>query len=197
MFDSETHVLDLLDADVEYTPEFYQNEHAWQLFELLLEQTEWRQDRLNVYGKEHLAPRLSCWYGESWMDYRYSGHTMTASVLTPLLLDIKNEVEKQSGNLFNSVLVNYYRDGRDSNGWHSDDEPELGENPIIASLSLGAPRDFHLRHKVDKSRKHTMSLEHGSLLMMRGLTQSRWQHQLPKRANANGRINLTFRTIIE
>jgi len=94
------------------------------------------------------------------------------------------------------VLLNYYRNGRDSNGWHSDDEPELGDNPVIASLSLGAPRDFQLRSKRDKSLKQTLSLEHGSLLVMRGTTQRCWQHQIPKRANAASRINLTFRTII-
>lgn len=197
IFDSETHVLKLFEADVEYLPELYKSEQAWSLFQLIMQQTEWRQDRLTVYGKEHLAPRLSCWFGEPWMNYRYSNHTMTATALTPLLLDIKTKVETQSGNRFNSVLVNYYRDGQDSNGWHSDDEPELGESPTIASLSLGAARDFHLRHKFDKSHKHALSLEHGSLLMMRGLTQSRWQHHIPKRANAEGRINLTFRTIFK
>ncbi len=197
IFDSETHVLNLFEADVEYHSEFYQSDKAWALFETIKAQTNWRQDRLTVYGKEHLAPRLSCWYGEPWMDYRYSGNTMNALPMTPLLVDIKTNVEKHTGNRFNSVLVNYYRDGQDSNGWHSDDEPELGENPIIASLSLGAPRDFHLRHKADKSHTHKMTLENGSLLMMRGLTQSRWQHHIPKRAKAGGRINLTFRTILD
>ena len=196
IFDNQTHVLKLFEAEVEYLPELYQNARGWQLYQQILEQTQWRQDRVTVYGKEHLTPRLSCWFGEPWMDYSYSNHTMTASALTPLLQGIKTKVEKFSGNRFNSVLVNYYRDGQDSNGWHSDDEPELGVNPVIASLSLGAPRDFHLRHKFDKSLKHTMTLEHGSVLMMRGLTQSRWQHHVPKRAKAEGRINLTFRTIL-
>jgi len=197
MFGSETDVLKLFEADVEYRPEFYPCDQAWDLYRQILQETQWVQDRLTVYGKEHLAPRLSCWFGEPWMDYSYSNHTMTASALTPLLLDIKKKVEMHSGNSFNSVLANYYRDGQDSNGWHSDDEPELGVNPIIASLSLGAPRDFHLRHKFDRFRKHAISLEHGSLLMMRGTTQSRWQHHIPKRAKAEGRINLTFRTIFE
>lgn len=195
IFDSETHVLKLFEADLEYRPEFYQSEQAWVLFYEIIKQTEWRQDRLTVYGKEHLAPRLSCWFGAPWMDYSYSNHTMKASAWTPLLLKIKAKVEAQTKDSFNSVLVNYYRDGQDSNGWHSDDEPELGADPVIASLSLGDSRDFHLRHKVDKNHKHAMSLEHGSLLMMRGLTQSRWQHHVPKRACAEGRINLTFRTI--
>jgi len=196
LFGIETHVLDLPDAEVEYLPELYQSDHAWQLYRQLLQQTQWRQDRLTVYGKVHLAPRLSCWFGEPWMDYSYSNQTMKATLLTPLLLEIKAKIEAQTGDRFNSVLVNYYRDGQDSNGWHSDDEPELGNNPVIASLSLGAPRDFHLRYKLDKSLKHTLSLEHGSLLMMRGKTQSHWQHHIPKRAKAEGRLNLTFRTIL-
>ena len=196
MFTSQTHVLKLFEAEVEYRPEFYQNDQAWVLYDQILEQTKWRQDRLTVYGKEHLAPRLSCWFGEPWMNYSYSNHTMAASVLTPLLLEIKADIQTRTGDSFNSVLVNYYRDGQDSNGWHSDDEPELGRNPVIASLSLGAPRDFHLRHKAEKSEKHKMSLENGSLLTMSGTTQSCWQHHIPKRAKATGRINLTFRTII-
>ena len=195
-FKSQTHVLKLFEADVEYLSDFIESDTGWYLYQQLLQQTEWQQDRLTVYGKQYLAPRLSCWFGESWMNYSYSNHTMTASPLTPLLTDIKLRVEKQSGDSFNSVLVNYYRDGQDSNGWHSDDEPELGDKPIIASVSLGAVRDFHLRHKSDRSLKHTMPLEHGSLLMMRGSTQSCWQHHIPKRAKAGGRINLTFRTLI-
>ena len=197
MFGIETHVLELFEAEVEYRSEFYPSDQAWKLYEQILAQTEWRQDRLTVYNKEHLAPRLSCWFGESWMDYSYSNHTMKASAMTPLLLEIKADIERASGDQFNSVLVNYYRNGDDSNGWHSDDEPELGDNPIIASLSLGAPRDFHMRHKADHSLKHKMSLENGSLLMMRGSTQERWQHHIPKRAHADGRINLTFRTILQ
>lgn len=197
MFESKTHVLDLYEAEVEYHQQFYQAEHAWQLYEQLLAQTQWRQDRLIVYGKQHLAPRLSCWFGEPWMSYRYSGHTMKPTLFTPLLTQIKTDIEKRSGEHFNSVLLNYYRDGQDSNGWHSDDEPELGPNPTIASLSLGAARDFHLRHKLDKSLKHAILLEHGSLLTMRGQTQACWQHHVPKRARSNGRINLTFRTIVQ
>jgi alkylated DNA repair dioxygenase AlkB len=197
IFQSETHVLKLFEADLEYLPEFHPSDRSWALFQDILDQTQWRQDRLTVYGKEHLAPRLSCWYGEPWMDFSYSNQTMSATAFTPLLLEIKADIEARTGDSFNSVLVNYYRDGQDSVGWHSDDEPELGRNPVIASLSLGAPRDFHLKHKVEKAHTKKIVLEHGSLLMMRGLTQSRWQHQIPKRANAQGRINLTFRTMFD
>jgi len=108
---------------------------------------------------------------------------------------IKHQLESKTNERFNSVLINYYRDGQDCNGWHSDDELELDPNPIIASLSLGDRRDFKLRHKTNKNLSHALRLEHGSLLMMRGTTQQCWQHQIPKRAKANARLNLTFRTI--
>ena len=196
MFQSQTHVLKLFEADVEYWPQLYSPERGMALYRELLDEIDWQQDRVTVYGKQHLAPRLSRWFGEPWMDYSYANHTMKASPMTTLLKEIQIEVEQQSGERFNSVLANYYRDGSDSNGWHSDDEPELGCNPVIASLSFGAPRDFHLRHKRNKDLKHKMTLENGSLLMMRGSTQSCWQHHIPKRAQAQGRINLTFRTIV-
>ena len=196
LFSSKTDDLQLPDAELEYHAEFYDQAHAHQLYEKILHETEWRQDTLTVYGKQHLTPRLSCWMGEPWMDYTYSNHTMKTDPWSDTLLKVKQKIEQQCGDTFNSVLINYYRDGRDSNGWHSDDEPELGPRPIIASLSLGAARDFHLRHKKDKTLKHSISLENGSLLMMRGTTQSHWQHHIPKRANVLGRINLTFRTIV-
>ena len=196
IFDCETHVLKLADADIEYRPNFYSRDESTHLFDNLLDSTDWRQDTITVYGKAHLTPRLTSWIGEPWMDYSYSNHTMTAQAWSPLLLSIKHKIEDATGDSFNSVLLNYYRDGKDSNGWHSDDEPELGAEPVIASLSLGAPRNFHLRHKKDKSLTHKMSLDHGSLLMMRGQTQACWQHHIPKRAKAEARLNLTFRTIV-
>ena len=115
-----------------------------------------------------------------------------------VLQSIKNKIEKVSGSKFNSVLLNYYRDGKDSMGWHSDDEPELGKNPVIASLSFGQKRVFHLRHRFDKEiPKVKLNLDHGSLLIMAGETQHFWQHQIPKTARKiEGRINLTFRWIL-
>ena len=129
------------------------------------------------------------------MAYSYSQHTMQPHSWQDLPLIIKQRIELATGETFNSVLINYYRDGKDSNGWHADDEPELGSKPVIASLSLGAARDFHLRSKRDHSNKHKLNLQHGSLLIMRGATQQQWQHHVPKRASAGPRINLTFRTI--
>jgi len=151
---------------------------------------------IQVYGKSHLTPRLSCWMGDKNAVYGYSHTVMQPVAWDSKILHIKQKIENVTNESFNSVLINYYRDGKDSNGWHSDDEPELGVNPVIASLSLGAPRDFHLRHKTNKKLTHKMSLTSGSLLVMSGTTQQYWQHHIPKRAKAEGRINLTFRTII-
>lgn len=194
MFDNETHVVKMPDADVRYTPEYYSGEKANTLFQRLHDETSWRQEVIKVYGKSYPTPRLSCWMGDASLDYRYSSMTMTPVPWTELLLKIKAELEVRSGETFNSVLLNFYRDGQDSNGWHSDDEVELGSEPVIASISLGAARDFHMRHKQTK-QKVALTLDNGSLLMMRGATQRCWQHHVPKRANAEGRINLTFRTI--
>ncbi len=182
--------------NVEYFPAAIDSETADSWFAGLLGTVKWKQDEVVVYGKRHLTPRLDCWMGESWMSYTYSNNTMSPQPWQSLPLQIKVMVEKITSDSFNSVLINYYRNGQDSNGWHADDEPELGKQPVIASLSLGAPRDFHLRHKRNKQLKHTISLEHGSLLLMRGSTQELWQHQVPKRANAQARINLTFRTMV-
>lgn len=195
IFDNQTVVLDLPDAEIEYYPQFMADAEAKGLFEQILQATDWRQEHITVYGKRHLTPRLSCWMGDSGLDYRYSNLTMEPVPWSDILRGIKQQLEVATNEGFNSVLINYYRDGQDSNGWHSDDEPELGRDPVIASISLGANRDFKLRHKVDKSHKHSISLEHGSLLMMRGATQRCWQHHIPKRANVGARINLTFRTV--
>lgn len=196
LLSKQTHVLNLVDADIRYTPGFYSPQAADTLFDVLLRETDWQQDTVRVFGKQHLAPRLSRWVGDAGLRYTYSGLTMEAVPWTDTLLAIKGEVEQASDTSFNSVLLNYYRDGRDSNGWHSDDEPELGDQPKIASLSLGAARDFKLRHKADHQLKYTLSLDNGSLLLMRGSTQACWQHQIPKRASAGPRINLTFRSIV-
>lgn len=181
-------------AEIEYYASFIAADVAWDNYHKLLKTTDWQQESLLVYGKVHLAPRLSSWVGDQ--RYSYSNMTMQPSPWTPLLLELKQQIELFTGHSFNSVLLNFYRDGQDSNGWHSDDEPELGRNPVIASLSLGAPRDFDLRYKPDHSVKHRLTLENGSLLLMKGATQHCWQHHIPKRAKADGRINLTFRTII-
>ncbi len=193
---NETVVIKRDGLDIKYLPNFVDAVEAEAWFQFLLQDITWRQDVITVYGKRHLTPRLSCWMGETWMSYRYSQHTMSPCPWQELPMQIKKRVEAASNEHFNSVLINYYRDGRDSNGWHSDDEPELGPNPSIASLTLGAARDFQLREKSDHSNKLVFNLAPGSLLLMRGTTQSRWQHQVPKRKHAEARINLTFRQML-
>lgn len=194
LFGSNAQTLDLIDADLHYWPEFIDADEQQNWFDQLQAQTPWQQHRVRVFAKTHLAPRLSHWVGDDGANYTYSNQRMRATPWTPVLKTIKKRIEAQCNAHFNSVLLNLYRDGRDSNGWHSDDEPELGTQPSIASLSLGAARDFHLRHK---QTRHTvkLSLAPGSLLLMQGPTQDNWQHQIPKRAHAQPRINLTFRHI--
>ncbi|NNC99725.1 MAG: alpha-ketoglutarate-dependent dioxygenase AlkB [Gammaproteobacteria bacterium] len=192
---NQPYALNLEDAEIDYQAQFIEAEQAWQLFQELLEQTNWRQDYITLYGKTHKVPRLTRWVADAGLDYSYSNITLHPASWTDTLLELRQQVEQASGQHFNSVLLNYYRSGQDCNGWHSDDEPELGDDPVIASLSLGGARDFRLRHKFNKALQQTVSLEHGSLLLMRGNSQRCWQHHVPRRANAAPRINLTFRTI--
>lgn len=189
--------LDLPGADISYFPSFLTYNDASILFEHLSTKTPWQQDEITLFGKTHPQPRLTALYANNQNSYSYSGITMNPHAFSVELKQLKQAVERACQTTFTSCLLNYYRDGKDSNGWHSDDEKELGENPIIASVSLGAERFFHLRHKTDKTLKHKLLLEHGSLLLMQGATQHNWQHQIPKTSkNIGGRINLTFRVII-
>ncbi len=189
-------ILSLPDSDIIYYPNFYPQEEASVLFEDLKKNSKWQQDEITVYGKKHLQPRLTALYSLDDMHYSYSGISMNSMLFTPTLLQIKNKIEKNIEEKFNAVLLNLYRDGRDSVGWHSDDEKELGKNPAIASLTLGEERMFHLNHKNNKEIKSKLLLQHGSLLLMKGKTQHFWQHQIPKSKKINGpRINLTFRLI--
>jgi alkylated DNA repair dioxygenase AlkB len=159
----------------------------------LIAETEWRAETVLVYGKRHLQPRLTAWHGNA--AYTYSGLTLEPSPFTPLLQEIRAEVESVTGRRFNSVLLNYYRNERDSMGMHSDDEPELGPEPAIASLSFGATRTFVLRHKRTK-RTLKLDLTDGSLLLMSGFLQQNWLHGLNKQTRPSGpRLNLTFRFI--
>jgi alkylated DNA repair dioxygenase AlkB len=169
-----------------------------QLLERLIRETNWRQDRITLWGKSYLQPRLLAWYGDAGTAYSYSGITLVPEPWSGLLLSIKSQVEALSGSSFNSVLVNYYRDHRDSMGFHADDEPELGKNPVIASVSFGEERRFVLRHRHRKDvDKVVLPLPSSSLLLMAGETQKNWKHGIPKETRPRGpRVNLTFRTII-
>jgi alkylated DNA repair dioxygenase AlkB len=176
---------------VRYDDAFLTREAVDVLFAELRTETPWRQEA----GRGRPFPRLTAWYAEPGLTYSYSGVTHRALDWTPALREIRRRVEESSGATFNSLLLNLYRDGRDSIGYHSDDEPELGVNPVIASLSLGAVRQFVLRHKKNKD-KLTFQLAPGSLLVMGGTCQHHWIHGVPKTAEEVGeRINLTFRLI--
>ncbi|MFH7024705.1 MAG: alpha-ketoglutarate-dependent dioxygenase AlkB family protein [Heteroscytonema crispum UTEX LB 1556] len=166
-------------------------------FKELRNSLNWRQDKMKMFGKEFDLPRLTAWYGDEGKSYKYSGINMNPETWTGTLLSIKQRVEKVVEVNFNSVLVNLYRDGKDYVSWHSDDEPELGKNPIIASVSFGETRRFQLKHKSNKDLdKVEVSLTDGSLLLMKGSTQHFWHHQIPKTSKLlKERINLTFRVI--
>ncbi len=163
----------------------------------LIEQIPWSQDSLWIAGIKRQVPRLQCWMGDA--GYGYSGLRLKREPWHPLVSAIKPRIERLAGQQFNSVLINYYRDGQDSVAWHADDEHELGKQPVIASLSLGAERPFELRPKPGKpGDKCRLVLRHGSLLVMGETLQSHWQHQLPKvRGLLEARVNLTFRTVYE
>jgi len=163
----------------------------------LIAEVPWRAKNIVVWGRTYPQPRLIAWYGDAGMNYTYSGIQLTPLPWTPMLLDIKSRVQAVTRTDFNSVLLNYYRDHRDSMGLHSDDEPELGEQPILASLSLGEERIFILKHKRDKVLKPVrLKLASGSLLLMKGDTQRYWKHGIDKEARPCGpRVNLTFRSI--
>lgn len=188
--------LPLADADITLYPNFLSAEAAARYFKLLKKDTPWQQDDIKVFGKVYKQPRLTALYGEEGKQYGYANIVMKPHPFTPDLIQLKKIIEKITGTYYNVVLLNLYRDGSDSNGWHSDDEKELGTNPSIASLSLGAKRSFKLRHKKLKSLRHQLVLDQGSLLLMKGPTQHFWQHQIPKTKKEVGpRINLTFRNI--
>ena len=190
--------INLPDADLYYHPQFFTKESSDRLLLNLKDKIAWTQNTIRFYGKESLVPRLEAWYGDPGKSYAYSGIHMTPKPWTPELLTIKQAIEPVAGVVFNSVLINYYRDGKDRVAWHSDDEKELGQNPVIGSVSLGAERKFKLRHKQYKTNglKHEILLRHGSFLLMQGTTQHHWMHEIPRTAKPIGtRINLTFRII--
>ncbi|RZS93115.1 alpha-ketoglutarate-dependent dioxygenase AlkB family protein [Aquimarina brevivitae] len=188
--------LNLPDAEVAYYPNLIAPGQALNYYNTLLKEVPWQQDDIKVFGKVYSQPRLTALYGNNEKPYSYSNITMKPLPFTPLLLKLKEKVEQHTSANFTTCLLNLYRDGRDSNGWHADDEKELGEHPIIASVSLGASRWFHLKHKKNKELKTKILLESGSLLLMQGETQKNWLHQIPKSKKVTDpRINLTFRVI--
>lgn len=189
--------LHLCDADVHYVPQFISTELTQEYLQQLSTSLKWRQDNIRIYGRDVLIPRLQAWYGDPEARYTYSGLAMTPLPWTPLLKQLRQQCEQYCQHSFNSVLANFYRDGNDSMGMHSDDEPELGAKPTIASLTLGEVRTFKLKHK-RTGELVNLPLESGSLLVMKGNTQQHWQHGISKTKRVIGpRLNLTFRYIFQ
>lgn len=196
LFPEDEITFDLIDAQVSYVPSFIGFEEANELFNKLIDDINWQQDDIVVFGKKFQQPRLTALYGNDGKSYSYSSLTMFPNKWNSLLIYIKEKVEEFMNVKFTTVLLNYYRDGNDSNGWHADNEKELGKNPIIASISFGAKRVFQMKHNTNKDQKFKIELENGSLLIMKGTTQHFWKHQIPISTKKVGpRINLTFRII--
>lgn len=165
-------------------------------FKNLLTEISWKQEPIKIFGKAVMQPRLTALYGDLEKPYRYSGTTMNPLLWTPTLLEIKSSIEAVTNLKFTTALLNHYRNGQDSMGWHRDNEKELGPNPIIASVSFGATRKFLFRHYNRKDLKASVELSHGSLLVMSESCQQLWQHSIPKtKADVGPRINLTFRIL--
>jgi len=183
-------------AWLRYDPNWLPATRADALLVALREQIPWEIHRIRLFGRCHAVPRLSCWIGDADATYIYSGTRFAPQPWLPLLAELRTQLQEAVGAPFNSVLANCYRDGRDAMGWHSDDEPELGPAPVIASLSLGAERRFALKRREPGARSFGLPLAHGSVLVMAGETQRRYRHALPRSTRiADARINLTFRWI--
>lgn len=187
--------LAMSDASVKFRPKWLQHEDGLQLFAYFQGQLAWQQANITIYGKQHKIPRLQAWYGDPNTAYKYSGLKMQPLAWDPVLKHLKTLCEKTLGVQFNSVLANMYRDGNDSMGMHADNEPELGAEPTIASVSLGQTRRFTFKHQHTK-QSVKIDLQHASLLTMAGKTQLFWQHGMNKSRTQTGpRINFTFRYI--
>lgn len=212
------HVIEIPDGELYLAPGFLSSAQSDQLTEKLLandrhpvngahwqqadlesvtwQTIAWRQDRLHMYGREVAQPRLSAWYGDNDHSYTYSGITLQPLPWKQPLIWLRTRLQQHAGLRFNSVLLNWYRSGEDHVSWHADAEPELGLNPTIASITLGATRRFLLRRQKRQEEKIELPLAHGTLLIMSGALQHHWQHSVPRQRRVqNSRINLTFRMV--
>jgi len=188
----------LPDASIRYYPNFLSKDIADAYFLELQDTIPWQNDPITLFGKTYPQPRMTSLHGHTTDSYGYSEIVMQPKPMTQSLLEIEAKIKSYCAENFTTVLLNLYRTGKDSNGWHADDEPELGTNPLIASVSLGASRYFHLKHNSDKSQRLKLELTHGSLLLMEGTTQHFWKHQIAKTAKKVApRINLTFRKVLK
>ncbi len=182
---------------LEYKPGLLDEPISDYLLQKFITGTHWKQPIQKIYDKEVITPRMTAWYGDLGTDYSATGKVSDPLPWTEELLMIKAKVEPIAGVKFNSVLLNYYRDGNDSVAWHSDRESVLGKNPIIASVSFGQVRSFDIRSKIDHSEKYSVRLEHGSFLLMKGGLQQHWEHRIAKSIKPmKARVNLTFRVVI-
>lgn len=192
-------LLPLPNAEIFYDPNFLEPVAAGALLAELTATIPWKQEPIKLFGKEVMQPRLTAWHGDPDAHYRYSGISLAPLPWTPALLSLRQQIEAATGARFNSVLLNLYRSGQDSMGWHADDEPELGLQPVIASVSLGAVRRFRLKPRDPGRMAHApvgWDLGSGSLLVMQGPTQQHWLHAVPKTARPTApRLNLTFRWV--
>lgn len=196
LFPKDIQTFLLPDAKLIYNPCFYDNTSALQIFNSLKEEILWQQDEITLFGKTHKQPRLTSLYATNSIPYSYSNITMRPHKMTQLLLKLLKDVESATNEKFTTILLNFYRHGKDSNGWHADNEKELGSSPTIASLSFGETRKFQFKHRNLKTEKHQLDLTSGSLLIMKPPMQQFWLHQIPKTQKEVGeRINLTFRKI--
>ena len=197
LFNNENNNTQKDNLNIDYVKNFFNEEESIYFMNTLKDKIKWKQDYISFFGKSHPLPRLTAWYGDRNKTYTYSGIPMTPNPWNTELLEIKNKVDQYAKIHFNSVLLNCYRTGNDSVSWHSDDEKELGNQPIIGSVSFGGTRKFRLRNKKNKKLKHNIELVNGSLLIMSELTQQYWEHEIPKTKKMVGeRINLTFRSIL-
>jgi len=188
--------LPLPDADVRLYMSIFSRRESDEMMERLLDEIHWQQERITIYGQTHDLPRLTAWYGDPGKRYTYSGITVEPMPWTDTLLTIWRRISQLANIQFNSVLLNRYRSGSDGVAWHSDDEPELGRNPVIGSVTFGEARPFQMKHKAIEGLRESIQLEHGSFLLMSGTTQHRWLHRIPKsRKQLGERINLTFRVV--
>lgn len=191
-------IINLREAEITYIENFLSSPQADKYFTILLKELDWQQHYIKIFGKTHPQPRLSALYAKNEEPYTYSGLSLQPLKFHPVLKKLQEKLAEVSETKFTHCLANLYRDGSDSMGLHADDEKELGVNPVIASLSLGASRKFRLKHRQLKEEKLDLILEHGSLLLMKGTTQHNWKHELPRTRKPVGpRINLTFRKIIK
>ncbi|MBO6880295.1 alpha-ketoglutarate-dependent dioxygenase AlkB [Winogradskyella sp.] len=197
LFSTEKQHFKLPNAELIYIPNFFNKQESDNYFKSIKAETDWQHDNITVFGKTYKQPRLTALFGDTDQPYSYSNITMYPQPFTSTLQSIKGRVEDFAEEEFNTLLINLYRDGNDSNGWHADNEKELGINPVIASVSFGEARPFHFKHRTIKQERHKLILEHGSLLLMKGEMQHYWLHQIAKtKKEIQPRINLTFRKLI-